>query len=156
MKNIIYINIDIGEIGIAEDGDGITDIFFKKDNTYENFEEKETAILIRAKKQIIEYFNKKRKVFDIPISLKGTEFQKSVWNALLEIPYGKTQTYKQISEKIGKPKAYRAVGMANNRNPIAIIIPCHRVIGCDGSLIGYAGGIEVKRYLLNLENISIK
>ena len=97
------------------------------------------------------YFSKKRKSFDIPIKLEGTEFQKRVWDALIQIPYGKTCTYKDIAEKIGNPKACRAVGGANNKNPIMIIVPCHRVIGKNGDLVGYAGGIEVKQKLLDLE-----
>ncbi len=101
--------------------------------------------------QVDEYLQGKRKNFDIRFRLEGTEFQKEVWNALLEIPYGETRSYKQIAEAIGNPKAVRAVGMANNRNPILLIVPCHRVIGADGSLTGYAGGLEMKQYLLDLE-----
>ena len=93
----------------------------------------------------------KRKSFDLPLKPEGTEFQKKVWNALLDIPYGETRSYKDIAVAIGNPKACRAVGMANNRNPISIIIPCHRVIGANGSLVGYGGGLPIKIELLNLE-----
>ena len=102
-------------------------------------------------KQLQEYFAKKRKTFDVQFNLKGTPFQMRVWQQLQKIPYGQTQTYKQIAEAIGKPKASRAVGMAIHNNPIAIIIPCHRVIGSNGKLTGYAGGLDLKQYLLNIE-----
>ncbi len=102
-------------------------------------------------KQLTEYENGIRKSFDLPLHLKGTEFQKQVWNALLEIPYGETRSYQEIAIRIGKPKALRAVGGACNRNPIGIIVPCHRVIGKNGSLTGYAGGLSYKELLLNHE-----
>lgn len=101
--------------------------------------------------QITEYLNGKRKQFDIKYHLQGTPFQKKVWNALLEIPYGETRTYKQIAEAIGNPDAARAVGMANNKNPLLLLVPCHRVIGTDGGLTGYAGGLPMKQYLIELE-----
>ena len=101
--------------------------------------------------QLSEYFAGKRNSFDIPLSLKGTEFQKNVWNALLQIPYGKTISYAQLAKKVNNPKACRAVGSANGKNPVAIIIPCHRVIAANGSLGGYAYGLETKKQLLELE-----
>lgn len=104
-----------------------------------------------AAKQLREYFAGKRKDFSLPLELKGTDFQKKVWRALQKIPYGKTVTYSDIAKSIGKPKAVRAVGQAINRNPISIIIPCHRVIGKDGSLTGYAGGLWRKEWLLKHE-----
>jgi len=104
-----------------------------------------------AHTQLQEYFAGKRKVFDLELAPSGTDFQKKVWQALLKIPYGKTATYKEIAAAIGHPKAARAVGMACNKNPIAIIIPCHRVVGSNGSLTGYAGGLEMKKRLLELE-----
>ena len=104
-----------------------------------------------AVKELEEYFQGKRKVFTVPCVHQGTDFQKRVWEALIQIPYGETRTYKEIAAAAGNPKASRAVGMANNRNPIPIIIPCHRVIGTNGSLTGYAGGLKVKEYLLKLE-----
>lgn len=109
-------------------------------------------LLLRAREQLEEYFAGSRRSFDLPLSPKGTEFQLSVWRALLDIPYGETRTYGQIAHAIGSPKAARAVGMANNKNPIAIIIPCHRVIGADGRLVGYAGGLGKKELLLALES----
>lgn len=101
--------------------------------------------------QVDDYFSKRRKTFDMPIDLYGTSFQKKVWNQLQKIPYGKCYSYKQIAELIGNPRAVRAVGGANNQNPIAIVCPCHRVIGADGSLVGYGGGLDRKRYLLQHE-----
>lgn len=102
--------------------------------------------------QLNEYFAGTRTAFNFPCAPQGTPFQQKVWAALREIPYGETRSYKQIAEAIGRPKACRAVGMANNRNPIIIVIPCHRVIGADGSLTGYGGGLEMKRALLDLES----
>ena len=101
--------------------------------------------------QLKEYFAGTRKEFDVPLDIEGTDFQKRVWNELQKIPYGKTISYKTLSEKLGDVKAIRAVGKANGQNPIAIIIPCHRVIGANGNLIGYAGGLAIKEKLLHLE-----
>ncbi len=101
--------------------------------------------------QLTEYFLGKRKSFTFPIEMQGTDFQKRVWQALYDIPYGETRSYQEIAIAIGNPKACRAVGMANNKNPIAIVVPCHRVIGANGSLVGYAGGLLMKTALLELE-----
>jgi len=101
--------------------------------------------------QLKDYFSGKLQSFDLKLAPEGTEFQKSVWKALCEIPYGETRSYKNIAISIGKPKACRAVGLANNRNPIAIFIPCHRVIGSNGKLTGYASGLDIKEFLLKLE-----
>ena len=103
--------------------------------------------------KISEYFAKKRKTFDIPLSITGSEFQKKVWSALRNIPYGETRSYQQVAEAVGSRDAARAVGMANNRNPVLIIIPCHRVVGKSGKLAGYAGGIDRKQYLLEMETV---
>ena len=101
--------------------------------------------------ELEEYFAGKRREFTIPLDLRGTDFQRSCWRALLAIPYGKTRSYADIARAVGKPGAYRAVGTANNRNPVAIVVPCHRVISSDGTLCGYGGGLDVKRKLLELE-----
>jgi O-6-methylguanine DNA methyltransferase len=101
--------------------------------------------------ELEEYFAGQRREFTFPLDLRGTDFQKACWQALLAIPYGETRTYADIARAVGKPTAFRAVGMANNRNPIAIVVPCHRVIASDGTLCGYGGGLEVKRKLLELE-----
>lgn len=110
-----------------------------------------TELLSMATIQLDEYFQGKRTTFSLPFKLTGTLFQLAVWKELQNIPYGQTTSYKEIAQKINKPKAYRAVGMANNKNPLPIIIPCHRVIGSNGKLIGYAGGLNLKNYLLELE-----
>lgn len=119
----------------------------------EEWEEKDTPLLLETQKQLQEYFDKKRKIFELPIYMEGTPFQKKVWEALRTIPYGEIRTYKDIAEQIGNPKACRAVGGANHNNPIAIIVPCHRVIGTGGKLTGYAGGLKIKEKLLKIEKI---
>lgn len=110
-----------------------------------------TELLSMASTQLNEYFQGKRTVFSLPFKLTGTPFQLAIWKELQNIPYGQTTSYKDIAKKINNPKAYRAVGMANNKNPLPIIIPCHRVIGSNGKLTGYAGGLNLKNYLLQLE-----
>jgi methylated-DNA-[protein]-cysteine S-methyltransferase len=117
----------------------------------ETIENSEHPVLRRTEQQLGEYFAGGRTVFDLDLDFIGTDFQTQVWSALLTIPYGETRTYAQIARAIGHPTAVRAVGAANGRNPISIIAPCHRVIGSDGSLTGFAGGLEVKRYLLSHE-----
>ncbi|MDO5359012.1 MAG: methylated-DNA--[protein]-cysteine S-methyltransferase [Slackia faecicanis] len=112
-----------------------------------------SALTNTAATQLQEYFAGKRTAFDVPVDLQGTPFQLEVWNALRSIPYGQTLTYADIAEAIGKPRAFRAVGMANNKNPVPIIVPCHRVIGTGGKLMGYAAGPKIKRYLLELEGV---
>lgn len=114
-----------------------------------------TELLSMATIQLDEYFQGKRTTFSLPFKLTGTPFQLAVWKELQNIPYGQTTSYKEIAQKINKPKACRAVGMANNKNPLPIIIPCHRVIGSNGKLIGYAGGLKLKNYLLELEKSHI-
>jgi len=111
----------------------------------------ENELCRKVKLELNEYFLKVRRDFDIPINLEGTSFQIKVWHALIKIPYGQTFSYQDIAINIGKPKACRAVGGANNKNPIIIIVPCHRVIGKNGSLTGYGGGLDLKEKLLNLE-----
>ena len=143
----------IGQIGIAEENQLLTHLFFRQDKAPSGAVEKWTPFLREVAKEIKEYLSGKRKTFDIPLKLYGTDFQLSVWNALLTIPYGETRSYRKIAEQIGNIKACRAVGMANHRNPIAIIVPCHRVIGADGSLTGFGGGLELKQQLLDLEQL---
>ena len=140
----------IGRLQIFADSEYITRIsFFEK--KMQGAIEKETPLIKKMYLELEEYFAGKRKSFDVPVKPHGTSFQQSTWDALLKIPYGETRSYKQIAEMIGKPAACRAVGMANNRNPIPVVIPCHRVVGANGDLTGYAGGLEVKRKLLGLE-----
>lgn len=156
MKSIYYYDFPIGRLGIAEDGQGITDIFLQKEKSRqnENFTEYETALIKKAKIQLDEYFTGRRREFSLPLSLHGTEFQIKDWEALLTIPYGETRSYKDIAVQLNNPKACRAVGMANNRNPVLIVVPCHRVIGSNGKLVGYGAGLDVKEKLLNLEKIN--
>ena len=110
-----------------------------------------SAVLLEAERQLNEYFAGTRECFELELDFDGTEFQKKVWGALLTIPFGETRSYSQIAQQIGNPKAVRAVGAANGRNPISIIAPCHRVIGASGGLTGFAGGLEAKQHLLALE-----
>lgn len=144
-----YYQTKIGRIKIAQEGDAIVEINVSES---EKESEKETPLIKKTIKELEEYFEGKRKFFDIPISIKGTEFQEKVWEALLRIPYGETKSYEDIAKMIGCPKGARAVGMANHNNKIIIIIPCHRVIGKNGKLIGYAGGLPVKEKLLQIES----
>ena len=113
--------------------------------------ERRTDVLVRTKAQLAEYFAGDRRAFDLPLAPQGSGFQVQVWRALLRIPYGETCSYGDIARVVGRPSASRAVGAANGRNPIPIIVPCHRVIGSTGSLTGYGGGLERKRYLLDFE-----
>jgi methylated-DNA-[protein]-cysteine S-methyltransferase len=147
---IYFHDFPIGILGIAESDNAISRIYFGNKNLH-GYTIKETPLIKKAAAQLNEYFAGKRKVFDLPLKLNGTDFQRRVWNALLAIPYGETRSYKEIAEHIGNPRACRAVGMANHRNPLAIIVPCHRVVEHVGGLGGYAGGLDVKRYLLDLE-----
>lgn len=152
MKYLKKIETVIGKINIVEEDGYIIMVDIGEKEDMKNIEEKDTKLLKEAEKQLEEYFSLKRKQFNLPYKQEGTTFMKKVWNALQEIPYGETRSYKQIAEEIGKTKAVRAVGMANNKNKIPIIIPCHRVIGSNGKLIGYALGLDVKKYLLDLES----
>lgn len=149
-KRLMYMGSPIGKLGIVEDGTGICAVLFESQPPAD-IPEGESGLLSEAAGQLREYFEGKRQVFDLPLSVQGTEFQKTVWKALLEIPYGETRSYGQIASAIGNPKASRAVGMANNRNPLAILIPCHRVVGANGKLVGYGGGLDKKTFLLELE-----
>ncbi|MDO5037204.1 MAG: methylated-DNA--[protein]-cysteine S-methyltransferase [Tissierellia bacterium] len=115
-----------------------------------------TPLTQEAFRQLMDYFKGQRRTFSLPLKMEGTPFQREVWEALLKIPYGQTWSYKDLAQAVGRPRAYRAVGGANNKNPIAIIVPCHRVIGADGSLVGYGDGLETKAYLLDLEGAAYK
>ena len=156
MKSVYFYSFPLCKIGIAEEDGAVCRIIFGGKAQAANmektgFKEDETQLIKKAAAQLGEYFDGKRKTFNLPLAPRGTEFQMTVWKALQTIPYGKTCSYGQLAAMIGNPKACRAVGMANNRNPLAVIIPCHRVIGSDGSLTGYAGGLELKEKLIRLE-----
>lgn len=157
-----YYETPVGVLGIAVEADAICRISFGRlpEETVRaaEYEEKETELHREAKRQMEEYFSGERQAFDLPLVIrKGTDFQRRVWEALREIPYGETRSYKQIAEAVGSPKGCRAVGMANRNNPIPIIIPCHRVIGSNGSMVGFMGGekrIDMKEQLLLVERKS--
>ncbi len=149
MNKYAFYNFKYGILKIAYNDINIT--YLKKVDNIDQINEF-SSISDKAFTQIQEYLDKKRTNFDLPFEISGTKFQNKVWNELCNIPYGETRTYKDIAIAIKNPKAYRAVGMANNKNPLTIIVPCHRVIGTSGKLVGYAGGLEMKNSLLQLEN----
>ena len=147
---IRIIDSPVGELRLAAEDGFLTELRFgcPADNPPDSTVE---PVLDEAERQLAEYFRGERKAFDIPLKPKGTPFQMADWEALKEIPYGETVTYGDIARRIGRPKAFRAVGSANHNNPISIIVPCHRVIGAGGKLTGYGGGLDVKQKLLELE-----
>lgn len=147
----VYINSPLGITKIVGDQDGIAIISVSDVGTTEVSKEI-PMVLEKAVSQLEEYFEGKRMDFDLKLNPKGTEFQQKVWKSLIEIPYGKTISYKDQTKKLGDLKAIRAVASANGKNPLWIVIPCHRVIGTDGSLTGYAGGLARKKWLLEHEN----
>ncbi|BDR64361.1 methylated-DNA--protein-cysteine methyltransferase [Clostridium tetani] len=151
MNSIYSYQTEIGKIYIVENGTAITHLYFNEYPLLDNFKKNETELIKKAYNQLKEYFLGKRKEFDLPLLPEGTDFQQRVWKALREIPFGETKSYGEIAKNIGNPKAARAVGMANNKNPISIFIPCHRVIGSNGKLVGYGGGLKIKEYLLKIE-----
>ena len=150
MENGYCYETQLGKIVLTENGKAITRLIFSE-VLPEGVINKETPLLKKASQQLDEYFSGQRQSFDLPLQPQGTDFQQKVWKALQEIRYGEVCSYKAIAQAIGNEKACRAVGGANNRNPISIIIPCHRVIGANGDLVGYGGGIELKKQLLALE-----
>lgn len=147
----IYYDSPAGCLEIVQEGDAICRISFGSAAGEEKTRQEATALLMEARSQLEEYFAGKRREFALPLALKGTEFQLRVWDCLQQIPYGETRSYGEIARMAGNPKACRAVGMANNRNPVSIVVPCHRVIGANGSMVGYGGGLSLKKKLLLLE-----
>lgn len=157
MKYALSLKTNIGELVVCEENGYITDIFFREtEKAPEGLVYRETELLREAARQLSLYAEGKLREFDLPLSPKGTDFQKRVWQKLREIPYGETRSYKQLAEAVGDPNACRAVGGANGKNPIPVIIPCHRVIGADGSLGGFTSGIENKKRLLGLEGAKVR
>ena len=150
MANLSFcvINTPIGPVRLEADGEGLTGLVFLDNG---DPTAPDGPVLEEAARQLAEYFRGARKVFDLPLRPIGTEFQLRVWRALREIPFGETRTYGDIARRLGRPGAARAVGMANHRNPLPVFIPCHRVVGANGALTGYAGGLMRKRALLQLE-----
>lgn len=149
--SLFYYKTDIGKIGIEDKNGKIAGIYFQGEELPRGIDIFESPILKEAADQIKRYFAGELKYFSLPLDPVGTSFMKEVWKCLCEISYGQTLTYKQVAEKIGRPKSARAVGIACRKNPIPIIIPCHRVIGSDGKLTGYAGGLDIKEKLLMRE-----
>ena len=149
MKNTCYFPSPLGLLRIGEEEGSITEIAVAEEK---NGIETETPLLQEAKDQLAEYFIGKRQEFTLPLAPKGTDFQKKVWQALQEIPYGETRSYQDIAKILGNPLAVRAVGGANHQNPILLLIPCHRVVAKNGGLGGFACGLERKRFLLHLES----
>ena len=150
------IDSPVGALTLIASNTGLAAILWENDDPLRvrlprNHAQPNHPILRETQTQLGEYFAAKRTRFDLPLDFHGTEFQKSVWHALLQIPYGETRTYGQLARQLGNPNAMRAVGAANGKNPISIVAPCHRVIGADGSLTGFAGGLAAKAYLLRLE-----
>lgn len=150
MKKGIVCDSKLGAICIGESDGFLTDLFFGTE-VPSSWVAEETPLLRSARAQLEEYFAGARRAFDLPLAPAGTAFQQSVWRALQGIPYGETRSYKDIAHIVGRPRGMQAVGQANGHNPISIVIPCHRVVGSDGSLTGYAGGLPVKKGLLELE-----
>ena len=147
----------LGQILLTATGTALTGLHFVGEKYYPSIAsewQRDTNVIAikSAITQLDEYFSGKRKSFDLPLEPEGTEFQRQVWNALTKLRFGETATYAQLAQRIGNPKAVRAVGAANGRNPISIVIPCHRVVGADGSLTGYAGGLARKEALLRMES----
>jgi methylated-DNA-[protein]-cysteine S-methyltransferase len=146
----------VGVLTLIGSGKGLAAVLWEDDDPRRvrvNAVDRDDSLpmLVEAERQLNEYFAGQRKTFSVPLDFYGTEFQKNVWQALLAIPFGETRSYGQLARQLGNPRATRAVGAANGRNPISVIAPCHRVIGASGKLTGFAGGLRVKQFLLDLE-----
>jgi methylated-DNA-[protein]-cysteine S-methyltransferase len=151
MVNVVTYECPVGPLALVSDGTGLTGIHFPGWVRPDHSRAASDTVLDSARRQLDAYFSGRRTRFDLLLAPVGTPFQLAVWSALLEIPYGETRSYGQLAAALGKPAATRAVGAANGRNPIAIVVPCHRVIGANGSLTGFGGGLERKKFLLSLE-----
>ena len=154
-----FIGSPVGKLKLVASDHGLAAILWDNDNPCrvrlgETTEDNSHPVLLETERQLKDYFDGKRTSFSVELDLVGTAFQKNVWEALLGIPLGETRSYGQLAKQLGKPRATRAVGAANGRNPISIIVPCHRVIGSNGKLTGFAGGLGIKEYLLRLEKSS--
>ncbi|WP_180172703.1 methylated-DNA--[protein]-cysteine S-methyltransferase [Acinetobacter sp. YH01025] len=152
----MYMPSPVGRLKLVATDSALVAVIWDNENPKrvrqaELVEQLDHPILLDAQQQLNEYFQGQRQTFELPLDFEGTEFQKKVWQALLNIPFGETRSYRQIAEQVGSPKAVRAVGAANGQNPISIIAPCHRVIGSGGKLVGFAGGLDNKEILLKQE-----
>ena len=152
MKYAAVMDSPIGLLTLVEEDGALTEVRFGQ--RCDDAKQQETPLLLQAVRELGEYFSGRRKTFTLPLNPRGTPFQQRCWNALLQIPYGETRTYAQQAAMIGKPKACRAVGMGNHHNPLPILIPCHRVVGKNGKLTGYAGGLDIKEKLLKIERMN--
>jgi methylated-DNA-[protein]-cysteine S-methyltransferase len=158
MRHYTTFTCELGTVTIQCGQRGVTGVWFENQTSLPNDLGRESPthpILIKTKQQLEEYFSCQREGFDLPLEYCGTPFQQAVWQQLIQIPFGETRSYQEIAIAIGNPKAVRAVGAANGKNPISVIVPCHRVIGASGKLTGYAGGIDRKQKLLQIEKILI-
>ena len=150
--NVQYCSSPLGQLRLVSNGKQLTHIEFEHHHTTSGQEVvRNDPVLRDTQQQLTEYFHGRRTTFDLPLAPQGTAFQEAVWQALQRIPFGETRSYADIASQIMRPKAVRAVGAANGRNPIPLIVPCHRVIGSDGTLTGFAGGLHAKKWLLGLE-----
>lgn len=152
----LFLDSPVGRLKLVAHETALVAVIWENENPNrvrlaELVENPQHPILLKTVQQLNEYFQGKRQKFDLPLDFEGTEFQQKVWQALLTIPFGETRSYKQIAEQVGNVKAVRAVGAANGKNPISIIAPCHRVVGANGKLVGFAGGLENKNILLKIE-----
>jgi methylated-DNA-[protein]-cysteine S-methyltransferase len=159
--NYKYMDSPVGRLTLIGSNKGLAAILWENDDPNRvrakaEVKSNDHPVLVETERQLNEYFEGKRNAFSLELDPIGTDFQKEVWGALLTIPYGETRSYTQIANQLGNPKAVRAVGSANGRNPISIIVPCHRVIGASGALTGFAGGLEAKACLLSLEGVKSK
>jgi methylated-DNA-[protein]-cysteine S-methyltransferase len=158
-KHFTHFDTPVGTMLAIATDDAITDLHIVSGKYVPKIDEQwidspKLAVFLQLRQELGEYFAGKRKSFDVKLAPEGTEFQRAAWKALTKIPFGQTRTYGEQAAAIGKPKAVRAIGAANGRNPIAIVVPCHRVIGANGTLTGYAGGLDKKEFLLKLEGIA--
>ncbi|WP_051670331.1 methylated-DNA--[protein]-cysteine S-methyltransferase [Bryobacter aggregatus] len=159
MIYVRHFDSPLGRITLSTDGESLIGFAFEEERhpvDRSGASEEPVAILLDAERQVQEYLGGWRKSFDLPLRPAGTDFQRRVWEELLRIPFGQTISYMELAQRIGNPKAVRAVGLANGRNPISLIIPCHRVIGANGDLTGYGGGLPRKEFLLRHEGIPVK
>ena len=154
-------DLPVGKLKLVASEKGLVAVLWQNDSLErvpltELTEDPKQKVLVETERQLNEYFAGKRREFSLPLDMRGTRFQKNVWDALLAIPFGETRSYGELAKKLGNPTASRAVGAANGRNPISIVVPCHRVIGASGKLTGFAGGLDVKARLLELESTERK
>lgn len=157
MNSTRQLDSPIGRLRLVATDQGLSHLLFDQqvgedlESDGDEAEADDHPVLAAATAQLAEYFAGRRQEFDIPLDLTGTEFQRAAWSALASVPFGETRSYRQQAEAIGRPKAVRAIGAANGRNPVPIVLPCHRIVGSDGSLTGYGGGLPIKEFLLSHE-----